>query len=498
VGLHVEALYQHQRHILNCKDFKEYAYRSLSQEPFTQPPMPGILHLTNVSGGGSFIYWEWVSNLYKIFGEIVETASLKRPEFTVPIPTLGSVVNPAWTLQIGSNVGHSWVSNSKNQSIFNQHSSVNHMLTLQHSGFYYLIAARAAEERWKRAAHANTSTPGSIISGMSVEKSFIESLNRESTLNHSSVVIELLTKSYENFKLAHCMRTSLFLISEIARIYQETGEYELALTLYEKIAKAYRKEGWLEILAVVCHRMKLCATQTGDTFKTIQSSFELLGLFSKSAYPMIDPVKTTLVSQLNSITSHTQVNLDNAVKFFKTDFTFAHADGQVGQKLSFFLDICFDIDMVSLGLPVNAITIEFSNPLLNFTILNDNSEVNSTLIDCNKPQLTDNGHLFPTGLALSPSTKYTFKGFIDPKESQDVELVKVGIDLLTVKHAIKLSTLMVENEPESSPILVQVSRKPDRIRKMRFYTIYLELNNGNQKLILRYKFRIHLLMNLWN
>lgn len=54
-------------------------------------------------------------------------------------------------------------------------------------------------------------------------------LEEEQSIDHSTLTIELYTKSYEQFKAQKTGRMTLYLASEIANTYLDAGKYETAL-----------------------------------------------------------------------------------------------------------------------------------------------------------------------------------------------------------------------------------------------------------------------------
>jgi hypothetical protein len=54
-------------------------------------------------------------------------------------------------------------------------------------------------------------------------------LEAERNVDHSTLTVELLTKSYEQFKAQKTGRMTLYLASEIANTYLDAGKYETAL-----------------------------------------------------------------------------------------------------------------------------------------------------------------------------------------------------------------------------------------------------------------------------
>lgn len=92
----------------------------------------------------------------------------------------------------------------------------------------------------------------------------------------SSTIIELLTKSYEAFKLHTSPNISLYLASEIARINTLIHRPEHALKLFLRISKTYRKQGWTTILVAHLRQLIALSWQTRDLETLVRASIELL------------------------------------------------------------------------------------------------------------------------------------------------------------------------------------------------------------------------------
>ncbi|KAJ3278121.1 hypothetical protein HK104_002636 [Borealophlyctis nickersoniae] len=302
----VPALQQLQKHLSNMRSLPEFAGNSSLGDA-----SPGLSHLGQVPGGGSFEYWAWVSKQYRVFGELIEIATSKIG-LKVPFPPPGSLpsahtaTGQAATLinTVANTAGNVMSGGDVPVSVFGPFSATNPALVVQHAGFYYFLAARCAEERWRRfkgAEKSMVSEPPALPSVAVVgrgsrspfESSFSSlslsapisplhmhnlgvSLAAERGVDHATQTIELLTKSYEQFKKHKSGRMTLFLASEIARAYEESGKYEMALKFFERIGKTYRKENWPWVLQSILNMSVRCARMLGTWDTVAECLVELL------------------------------------------------------------------------------------------------------------------------------------------------------------------------------------------------------------------------------
>ncbi|KAI8814094.1 Gryzun, putative trafficking through golgi-domain-containing protein [Cladochytrium replicatum] len=262
----VPALAQFNRHILQFRNLPEFA--GTASNSAVDVSVAGSL-VSQVPRGGSFEYWAWASKQHRVIGEIVEVATTKLG-LSVPYPPPGSVP-PA------SGGAPPPLANQGDGGMFGPFSSSNSSLVVQHAGFYYITAARCAEERWRKFKLQQGSGDISTENGTAtVRPSFQAIIAAEGSLDHSALVIELLTKSYEQFKKQKSGRMTLYLAAEIARIYQESGKQEMAYKFFERIAKTYRKESWPAILTAVVASSLICAKRLGMWDAVVESLVELL------------------------------------------------------------------------------------------------------------------------------------------------------------------------------------------------------------------------------
>ncbi|KAK9768173.1 hypothetical protein K7432_001417 [Basidiobolus ranarum] len=195
----------------------------------------------------SFEYWAWLSKQYRAFAELVELATkhgmrIPSPEAQASNMHVSGAVLPDY--RAGFSGSHPTAAGS----------GVCPGLVIQHAGFYYYSSAVCSMERrhWFL-----------DISEKMEKESNQENLdlNTEKKFDHTAIIIELLTKSYEQFKKYKNARMTLFLAAEIAKSYFDGGKYEMALKFFERIAKTYRKENWNTILASILHSSLVCTRE---------------------------------------------------------------------------------------------------------------------------------------------------------------------------------------------------------------------------------------------
>ncbi|KAJ1341086.1 hypothetical protein BSLG_004327 [Batrachochytrium salamandrivorans] len=186
----VSALIHLHKHFVNCREFPEFAFTTASFDGITkdQSSVSGLGHLSNVSGGGSFQYWAWASTHYRVFGELIETASARTSMAKLPHLCLVHLAVSTQFLQF----------------------------KMQDITMCSQVGCGGTMNKYKKAV--NAFMPG-------------RTLSRQSIRNHS--------------------RASSMDSSDIARIYEESGKYDMALEFFERISKTYRKELWFSILASV-------------------------------------------------------------------------------------------------------------------------------------------------------------------------------------------------------------------------------------------------------
>ncbi|RKP05858.1 Gryzun, putative trafficking through golgi-domain-containing protein, partial [Thamnocephalis sphaerospora] len=208
-------------------------------------------------GRDHFKHLTWEMRQYRLFGELVEIA-LKNG-FKLPITA---------TVQAPSGGG----------------TAVDPDSLLQHPGFYYHAAAMCVARRRRSFMRAEKDHTAAMMAPADqvarfvsvLDPAFAEALDVERGVDHSAMAIELLTKSYEQFKRFRNVRMTLYLASEIATEYFEAAKYDMAIKFFDRIAKTYRKERWYTVLQSILSRSLECSRPLSMWDKAVEYLVELL------------------------------------------------------------------------------------------------------------------------------------------------------------------------------------------------------------------------------
>ena len=423
----VESYYQLQRHILNGKDFPEFA----CIEMYTEPLMSGLSRI-NISGGGSFVYWNWISSLFKEFGEYLEGLVSKNPKISFPYPSPGSTANPA--LSLLNSVAASGSTLMGNAVAFGPFSSVNPVFSVQHAGYYFLHSARAAEERWRRYLHVLRNSSGMVVFIVVMSLLPSEMIETEKNASHTTIIIDLLTRSYENFKKYKSSRMTLFIASEIARVYQQSQQFDTALKFYDRISKNYRKESWFGLLLEICKRTKECAIALQNNQVLLNATIEML-------HPeiSIDSASDTLRELLEYSGRSIEIDMDQLSSFMSCEFQFQNTQGQVMNS------VAFQLSLESLAklptLHIDRVVITFTNNLV-YCIIHDGSDDSSprfSLLQDSKGALSGFDEPVLTSalpLNLSKNVKHVLQGNLVLSGHQLLQVLSVCV---FIKYPFPLS-----------------------------------------------------------
>lgn len=224
---------------------------------------------------------------YRIFADVIDLAI--QHGFKVPIPS-SSPAQGSLPMPDSPSLGNGSSPYGSNDL----QTGCNPGAILQHPGFYYHLAAMCCAERRRRYLEMSKLEASKEKSASASTTMLASLLKSEQQVDHSSLTIELLTKSYEQFKRYHNGRMTLYLAAEIAGTYYETGKFEMALKFFERIGKTYRKERWYTILTSILRWSLRCAKELESWDRAIECLVELLS----DALPMSDSKRTDVQAEL--------------------------------------------------------------------------------------------------------------------------------------------------------------------------------------------------------
>lgn len=174
---------------------------------------------------------------------------------------------------------------------------------------------------------------------------------------------------------------TLFLASEIARIYQANLQYDMALKFYDRISKSYRKECWYDLLSSICTRLFDCAVQVHNVQRQLECQVEMIHpvLAVASNYmaaaketekaASIYPTLSTLVSTLSS---PAHVDMNQLVSFLDCDVQFQispwqlHASVTIQLVLESMLDVA--VEKLVLVFADSDLKLIFKNPSVSLSV----------------------------------------------------------------------------------------------------------------------------------
>ncbi|CAG8556735.1 2174_t:CDS:10, partial [Cetraspora pellucida] len=368
-------------------------------------------------GDDTFEYWSWLSKQYRVFGDVLDIAT--RSGFIIPDPTTIFHTTSSADYRFGG------ASNSPMAG-----SGVNPTMVLQHPGFYYHSAAQCNSVRRKKFLAVEK-----IIQASGDALKFPSSvLEAERNIDHSTLTIELLTKSYEQFKKQKAGRMTLYLASEIAGTYVEARKYDMALKFFERIAKTYRKEDWHTILESILNWSLKCAKESGTWDNVVEYLIELLS----DKFHMSEQKRIEIQNKLMNVIF--KVNLTCYVQF-KEPSTF------VATPTPFQITFITPLDTPPLALQFTYLRLSFNDANFNhYFTHNSNDESNDTKLqwinckECLRKEVNGEGYVWVKNVDLTfrkGSTKI-FEGLLVPKESGDLQLQVVTLGFLSENWKIEL------------------------------------------------------------
>ncbi|KAI7905331.1 Gryzun, putative trafficking through golgi-domain-containing protein [Cokeromyces recurvatus] len=370
-------------------------------------------------GEHTFEYWAWLSKQYRIFGDIVDAAVYAG--YKIPIPTSFS---------------------SGNLSLSNGNSGgCNPGAILQHPGFYYHLAAMCCAERRRQFLEMDRSDTAANNS----------LLQNERLVDHSSLTIELLTKSYEQFKRYRNGRMTLYLAAEIAGTYYETGKFDMAIKFFERIGKTYRKEKWNMVLTSILRWSLRCAKELGSWEKAVESLVELMS----DNLPIAENKRHDIQKELMDILNNQSNDMPLIIHMDQIN-AFVTCQVQIKQQTNFVsapveYQITLKTNKASPLMPFrfNAARIIFSDPQYNL-ILQDSSldkdqpksieliEFSNSLSKITEPGDYENWFTAEADLRVFKDQIKVLHGCVIPQDCGELKILNVYLDIITSNWKVEL------------------------------------------------------------
>ncbi|GAN09099.1 glutathione transferase omega-1 [Mucor ambiguus] len=402
-------------------------------------------------GEHTFEYWAWLSKQYRIFADIIDAAI--QAGYKVPLPTA------YLTSSVGGATPNSPILGSTGGGITST-SGCNPGAILQHPGFYYHLAAMCCAERRRRFLEIERSDANSDTNPV---------LQTEKLVDHSSLTIELLTKSYEQFKRYRNGRMTLYLAAEIAGTYYETGKFEMAIKFFERIGKTYRKEKWHMVLTSILRWSLRCAKELGSWERAVECLVELMS----DDLPMADNKRNDVQKELFDILNvhpaataekHAPlvIHMDQINAFLACQVQIKKQTNFVGAPVDYQIIVKTNKKSPPMPFRFNAVKVLFNNPQYN-VILKDagaEHEPNAVeLIDFSKDlsKETDEGdykdwYTATVDLQVFKGQIKALQGSVIPQDCGELRILDVCFDIITPQWQVELKYAldkMAEEHPAS-------------------------------------------------
>lgn len=355
---------------------------------------------------------------YRIFADIIDAAI--HAGYKIPSPT-------AYLTSAAGAPGSPLLGNPT--SGFTSTSGCNPGAILQHPGFYYHLAAMCCAERRRRFLEMERTENAETSKQLLSEKS----------VDHSSLTIELLTKSYEQFKRYRNGRMTLYLAAEIAGTYYETGKFEMAIKFFERIGKTYRKEKWHMVLTSILRWSLRCAKELGSWERAVECLVELLA----DDLPMADNKRSDIQKELSDILTvhplstaedHTPlvIQMDQINTFASCHVQIKKQTNFVGAPIDYQITLKTDKNSPPNKMRFNAVKIVFNDPQYN-TILKDSGaeteQKSLELIDFSNTltKVTDEGDYLnwystEVDLGIQKNQTKVLQGLVIPQECGELKV----------------------------------------------------------------------------
>ncbi|KAL4064245.1 Gryzun, putative trafficking through golgi-domain-containing protein [Scleroderma yunnanense] len=333
-------------------------------------------------GEETFEYWSWMARQHRVLAELLEQGSRSTLAFPLhtPVPKAATALGPGGApleldavRMIGMNPSHA----------------------LQHPGHYYYMSARCTEARRERFLASE---------GMSQGPSSAPGYANEKKVDHLTMILELYTKSYELFKQYSATtsqgRLTLWIAYRIAHTYYESSKFDMAVRFFERIAKTYRREKWNSMLRPLFTAWYACAQKLGDVELTVKLLVEMIaygwGDMDDPGSLQDDLLEVLRSSVPSSADGDVIVDMRDCEPIWNTSLIFWRPAVKVGEEAAFQFTLIMPPSSDVSDLPIESVTIEFSNEYVPVTLHHSASE-SSELV-----RLVRVGQMQPIGSTCRP------------------------------------------------------------------------------------------------
>jgi hypothetical protein len=368
----------------------------------------------------------WFINLsfrYRIFADTIDEAILAGYKIPLPTDYLNSTTAPPGSPLMNATAN----------------SGLNPGSIMQHPGFYYHLAAMCCAERRRRYLEAERADASSPV------------LQKEKLVDHSNLTIELLTKSYEQFKRYRNGRMTLYLAAEIAGTYYETGKFEMALKFFERIGKTYRKEKWHMVLTSILRWSLRCAKELVNFEKAVECLVELMS----DELPMTETKRRDIQKELfDTLTNQPSqaplvISMDQINAFIACQVQIKHQTNFVGAPVEYQILLKANKGSPLDAFRFNALKVVFNDARYNVVLRDDGSTTNEKpveLIDFSKDvtKITEEGNCLGwdtanVDLTMCKNQVKVFQGLVIPQECGELKVVSVSLDIITDNWEVELN-----------------------------------------------------------
>ncbi|KAN0130166.1 Gryzun, putative trafficking through Golgi domain containing protein [Lactarius tabidus] len=301
-------------------------------------------------GEDTFEFWSWIARQYRAFAELVEQGTnstlilpTHQPAVAAPAPAASGLAELDALRVLGLNPANA----------------------LQHSGFYYYMAAQATERRHARFL--------ALLENPEVNSANIPGFANEKRVDHFGIVLELYTKAYELFKKHSPLsnghgqgRLTLRVAGRIAGTYYASGKFDMAVRFFERIAKTYRRERWGATLRPLLATWYKCAQRLGDVELSVKILIEMLAHGASEHEEDAGALQEDLLAVLKSTvpSSHDvplAVDLSDSEPIFNASVVFWWSRAFVEERVAFQLSLTAPGDVSISDLPFSSVAIYFSH-----------------------------------------------------------------------------------------------------------------------------------------